>query len=104
MLASVLKASGKNVGLYTSPHLIKFNERIRVNGNCILDEEIASFIDKNKKHIQRINSTFFETTTVMAFDYFVHKKIDIAIIEVGLGGRLDSTNVVNPLLLSLIHI
>ena len=86
MLASVLKASGKNVGLYTSPHLIKFNERIRVNGNCILDEEIASFIDKNKKHIERINSTFFETTTVMAFDYFAHQKIDIAIIEVGLGG------------------
>ena len=101
MLASVLKASGKNVGLYTSPHLIKFNERIRVNGNCILDEEIASFIDKNKKHIERINSTFFETTTVMAFDYFVHKKIDIAIIEVGLGGRLDSTNVVNPLLTAI---
>ena len=101
MVASILETAGYKVGLYTSPHLIKFNERISVNGVHIPDEFIANFIEKNKKHIQRISSTFFETTTVMAFEYFVKQKVDIAIIEVGLGGRLDSTNVVDPLVTAI---
>ncbi|MEL1228220.1 MAG: folylpolyglutamate synthase/dihydrofolate synthase family protein [Candidatus Neomarinimicrobiota bacterium] len=101
MVASILETAGYKVGLYTSPHLIKFNERISVNGVHIPDEFIAKFIEKNKKHIQRISSTFFETTTVMAFEYFVKQKVDIAIIEVGLGGRLDSTNVVDPLVTAI---
>jgi len=101
MVASILETAGYKVGLYTSPHLIKFNERISVNGVHIPDEFIAMFIEKNKKHIQRISSTFFETTTVMAFEYFVKQKVDIAIIEVGLGGRLDSTNVVDPLVTAI---
>lgn len=96
MVASILKSAGYNTGLYTSPHLIRFNERITVNSNCISDEEITSFIDLYKKDIDQISSTFFETTTAMALTYFANKKVDFAIIEVGLGGRLDSTNVVTP--------
>ena len=96
MLASILRSEGYKVGLYTSPHLIRFNERITINGKSILDDDIASFIEKKRMDIDRIRSTFFETTTVMALDYFVQKKVDIAIIEVGLGGRLDSTNIILP--------
>ena len=96
MLASILRSEGYKVGLYTSPHLVRFNERITINGECILDDDIASFIEEKRIDIDRICSTFFETTTVMALDYFVQKKVDIAIIEVGLGGRLDSTNIILP--------
>ena len=95
---SILRGHGYKVGLYTSPHLIKFNERIRVNGRFITDEEIISFMRYAQPSINEIKSTFFEVTTAMAFSHFNEKNVDIAIIETGLGGRLDSTNVVNPVL------
>jgi len=96
MLASVLVAVGYRVGLYTSPHLIRFNERIRVNGIPISDEKIVDFVSRYKSVIEKIQSTFFEATTAMAYEYFYNEKVDIAVIETGLGGRLDSTNVLNP--------
>ena len=96
MIANILRSKGKNVGLFTSPHLVRFNERIRVNGNPISDDKIIHFMEKANPHIEKIESTFFEATTAMAFDYFRNQKVDIAIIETGLGGRLDSTNVINP--------
>ena len=95
---SILREYGYKVGLYTSPHLIKFNERIRINGRFISDEEIMSFMRYVQPSINEIKSTFFEVTTAMAFNHFNEKNVDIAIIETGLGGRLDSTNVVNPVL------
>ena len=96
IINSILVASGYKVGLYTSPHLINFNERIRVNGVTITDEEIISFMKHVETAINEIKSTFFEVTTAMAFHHFNNNVVDIAIIETGLGGRLDSTNVVNP--------
>ena len=96
MVASILESAGYRVGLYTSPHLLRFNERISVNNECISNNEIISFIDTYKEDIDRISSTFFETTTAMALTHFANKKVDFAVIEVGLGGRLDSTNVVVP--------
>ena len=95
-IESILRYSGYSVGVYTSPHLVKFNERIRVDGKLISDGEIISFMDKASEEIKKIKSTFFETTTVMALDYFKKKKVDIAVIETGLGGRLDATNVIIP--------
>lgn len=89
---------GYKVGIYTSPHLVKFNERIRVNGIAILDKEIISFMHKINIPLSSIDLTFFEVTTAMALDYFNNKNVDIAIIETGLGGRLDSTNIINPYL------
>ena len=94
----ILRYSGYKVGIYTSPHLFNFNERIRVDGRPIADEEIISFLDNALKEIDKIGSTFFEVTTVMAFNYFCKKKVDIAIVETGLGGRLDATNVINPII------
>lgn len=94
----VLRGLGKKVGLYTSPHLVKFNERIRVNGIPITDQEIKSFLKQSWTNINKIKSTFFETTTAMALNHFKLKEVDIAIVETGLGGRLDSTNVISPLL------
>ena len=96
IINSILIANGYKVGLYTSPHLINFNERIRVNGVTITDEEIISFMKHVEPAINEIKSTFFEVTTAMAFYHFNNNDVDIAIIETGLGGRLDSTNVVNP--------
>ena len=96
MVASILESAGYRVGVYTSPHLLRFNERISVNDECISNNEIISFIDAYKEDIDRISSTFFETTTAMALTHFANKKVDFAVIEVGLGGRLDSTNVVVP--------
>ena len=104
MIASILHASGKNVGLYTSPHLIRFNERIRINGYPIPDKQIITFMKKVGPAIQEIESTFFETTTAMAFDYFKEQKVDVAVIETGLGGRLDSTNVIKPKVTVISHI
>ena len=104
MIASILHASGKNVGLYTSPHLIRFNERIRINGYPIPDKQIITFMKKVGPVIQEIESTFFETTTAMAFDYFKEQKVDVAVIETGLGGRLDSTNVIKPKVTVISHI
>ena len=96
VINSILIANNYKVGLYTSPHLINFNERIRVNGVTITDEEIISFMKHVEPAINEIKSTFFEVTTAMAFYHFNNNDVDIAVIETGLGGRLDSTNVVNP--------
>ena len=98
IISSILIANSYKVGLYTSPHLINFNERIRINGITITDAEIISFMKHVEPVINEIKSTFFEVTTAMAFYHFNNNDVDIAIIETGLGGRLDSTNVVNPIL------
>ncbi len=95
-IEKILRCGGYKVGIYTSPHLVHFNERIRVNGLPITDKEIICFLNNTTNKIKDIKSTFFETTTVMAFDYFNKKKVDVAIIETGLGGRLDATNVIRP--------
>lgn len=96
-VASILIESGYQVGLYTSPHFIKFNERIQINGIYIPDEYVAKFISDCCDYIDKNGLTFFEVTTAMAFMYFSDRKVDFAVIETGLGGRLDATNVVNPL-------
>ena len=98
MLASVLQTAGYKVGLYTSPHLKDFRERIKINGKKISQNKVVEFIEKNKEFITKIKPSFFEMTVFMAFDYFAKQKIDIAVIEVGMGGRLDSTNIINPLI------
>tara|TARA_B100001094_G_scaffold332629_1_gene405557 strand:- start:73 stop:1317 length:1245 start_codon:yes stop_codon:yes gene_type:complete len=97
ILAKILQSQGFNVGLYTSPHLINFNERIRVNGIPISNDEIIRFTKKHRHYIDKNSITFFEATTAMAFDYFSQHKVDYAVIETGLGGRLDSTNVLSPI-------
>ncbi len=98
MTASVLKEAGYKVGLYTSPHLVDYTERIRVNGTEVEKDFVIQFVDRMESTIQRIKPSFFEVTVAMAFDYFATQKTDINIIEVGLGGRLDSTNVIQPML------
>ncbi len=95
---NILRTAGYKVGLYTSPHLVKFNERIRIDGHPISDEYILKFMANYLDKIKRIESTFFETTSAMAFWYFERQKVDIAVIETGLGGRLDSTNVIKPII------
>ncbi|MGB5699278.1 bifunctional folylpolyglutamate synthase/dihydrofolate synthase, partial [Muriicola sp.] len=89
MLASILAEAGYKVGLYTSPHLKDFRERIRINGVMIPEKEVVLFIRENKKYIERNHMSFFEMTVAMAFEYFSKESVDIAVIEVGLGGRLD---------------
>ena len=96
MLASILQEAGYKVGLYTSPHLKDFRERISINGNTIGKKQVVNFIKKNKTFLLENKLSFFEMTVGMAFDYFAQKEVDIAIIEVGLGGRLDSTNIIIP--------
>lgn len=96
-IASILQEFGYNVGLYTSPHFVKFNERIVINGKQIDDIYISSFVSENEKYIDEHQLTFFEVTTAMAFQYFRDMKTDYCVIETGLGGRLDATNVINPL-------
>ena len=96
MLAAVLTHSGYKTGLYTSPHLLDFTERIRLNGICIPEEAVIAFVKKTSSLIEEIQPSFFELTVAMAFDYFKQQQVDIAVIEVGLGGRLDSTNVIRP--------
>jgi dihydrofolate synthase/folylpolyglutamate synthase len=96
-IASVLQSSGYKVGLYTSPHLKRFNERIRINGSEISDDWVVDFVNKIKPVVEDVEPSFFEVTVAMAFDYFGKKQVDIAVIETGLGGRLDSTNVISPL-------
>lgn len=97
-LAAILQGAGYKTGLYTSPHLVDFRERIRINGLPISKEWVVSFTKKIKPLIDEISPSFFEITVAMAFDYFAQEQIDIAIIETGLGGRLDSTNVITPVL------
>ena len=96
MTAAILMAAGYKVGMYSSLHLICFNKRIRINDSLITNEQIISFVKDYKEDIDEIESTFFETTTAMAFKHFSNHKIDVAVIETGLGGRLDSTNVLSP--------
>lgn len=96
MLASVLQEAGYKVGLYTSPHLKDFRERIRINGKVVSKQFVISFIKRNKAFFDSNNLSFFEMTVGMAFDYFAKQNVDIAVIEVGLGGRLDSTNIIVP--------
>jgi dihydrofolate synthase / folylpolyglutamate synthase len=96
MLASILAKSGYKVGLYTSPHLKDFRERIRINGIVISEQEVINFVEKHKLIFEKIQPSFFEMTVALAFDYFSRQKVDIAVIEVGLGGRLDSTNIITP--------
>ncbi len=98
ILASVLQEAGYKVGLYTSPHLKDFRERIKINGINISENAVAEFISTNKEFISELKPSFFEMTVFMAFDYFDKQNVDIAIIEVGLGGRLDSTNIINPII------
>jgi dihydrofolate synthase/folylpolyglutamate synthase len=97
MLAAVLQTAGYKTGLFTSPHLIDFRERIRINGEMISEDYVCRFIEENIPLIEKIKPSFFELTTLMAFKFFADKKIDIAVIETGMGGRLDSTNIVLPL-------
>ncbi len=97
MIASVLQEAGYKVGLYTSPHLKDFRERVRVNGQMISEEEVVNFVKANKNFLEQHSLSFFELTVGMAFDHFARKKVDIAVVEVGLGGRLDSTNILRPL-------
>jgi dihydrofolate synthase/folylpolyglutamate synthase len=96
MLASVMMESGYKVGLYTSPHLKHFSERIRINGVAISEEEILKYVKSYLPLIEEVQPSFFELTTAMAFEYFTDQQVDIAVMEVGLGGRLDSTNVITP--------
>ncbi len=98
MLASILQGAGYKTGLYTSPHLKEFTERIRINGQEIDQEFVIDFVERIKPEIDKIRPSFFEITAAMAFDYFAHQQVDVAVIEVGLGGRLDSTNVITPVL------
>ena len=97
-LASILQTDGYKVGLYTSPHLIDFRERIKVNGVCISESYVIDFVEKYRSFFEPLHPSFFELTTAMAFKYFADCQIDIAIIEVGLGGRLDCTNIITPIL------
>ncbi len=96
MIASVLQQAGYKTGLYTSPHLVDFRERIKINGKMIPKNYIVEFVEKYKEEFEKIEPSFFEWTVGLAFDYFAKEEVDVAVIEVGLGGRLDSTNVITP--------
>ena len=98
MLAAVLQQAGYQTGLFTSPHLTDFRERIRVNGEMISKQKVVNFVDRYKSEMERLQLSFFEMTTAMAFDYFAQSDVEVAVIETGLGGRLDATNIVQPIL------
>ena len=98
LLAAVLQSAGYRVGLYTSPHLKDFRERIRIDGKQIPKRRVSLFVQKHKKLIEEIKPSFFEITTSMAFNYFAEESVDIAVVEVGLGGRLDCTNIISPII------
>ena len=97
MLASILQEAGYRIGLYTSPHLKDFRERIKINGNEISEEFVTKFVDQHLTFFENHSLSFFEMSVGLAFEYFKEKKVDLAIIEVGMGGRLDSTNIINPM-------
>ena len=96
-IAAMLQECGYHVGLYTSPHLMDFRERIRVNGESVSEQFVIDFVEKNRSFFEPLHPSFFEVTTAMAFEYFKERHIDIAVVEVGLGGRLDCTNIITPL-------
>ena len=95
-LAAILQSAGYKVGLYTSPHLVDFRERIRVNGEVISKEYVIDFVEQHRSFFEPLHPSFFELTTAMAFNWFAKQKVDVAVIEVGLGGRLDCTNIIRP--------
>ena len=95
-LAAILQSAGYRVGLYTSPHLVDFRERIRVNGEMVSEEYVVRFVEEHRAFFEPLHPSFFELTTAMAFNYFAESQVDVAIIEVGLGGRLDCTNIITP--------
>ena len=97
-IAAILQAAGYKVGLYTSPHLVDFRERIRVNGECVSEQYVVDFVAQERGFFEELHPSFFELTTAMAFKYFAEQHVDVAVIEVGLGGRLDCTNVITPVL------
>lgn len=97
-LAAILQKAGYRVGLYTSPHLIDFRERIKVNGQCVSKDYVIQFVERERNFFEPLSPSFFELTTALAFLYFAEQKVDVAVIEVGLGGRLDCTNIITPLL------
>jgi len=97
-LAAILQASGLRTGLYTSPHLLDFRERIRVNGTPVSQDFVIKFIEENRAFLEPLHPSFFEVTTAMAFSWFALQKVDVAVIETGLGGRLDCTNIITPVL------
>ena len=98
LIAAVLQAQGYKVGLFTSPHLVDFRERIRVSGEMIPQEMVVRFVEDNRAFLDELQPSFFETTMALAFSYFVQQQVDVAVVEVGLGGRLDSTNILSPML------
>ena len=98
MIASVLQASGLKTGLYTSPHLLDFRERIRINGQSIPEDEVSAFVSGNQEIIRDVQPSFFEMTVALAFNHFAREQVDVAVIETGMGGRLDSTNIIMPVL------
>jgi len=98
MLAAILQSAGYKTGLYTSPHLLDFRERIKINGEMISEQEVIDFVENHQPVIREIQPSFFEMTVALAFDYFARREVDVAVIEVGMGGRLDSTNIISPLL------
>lgn len=104
MIASVLQEAGFKTGLYTSPHLKDFRERIKVDGEMIAEKDVVDFVSKHREIIEKVKPSFFEMTVAMALNYFAERKVDIAVIEVGLGGRLDSTNIINPVLCVITNI
>ena len=97
-LSAILQMCGYKVGLYTSPHLVDFSERIRINGLPISEDYVVDFVEKEKSFFEPLQPSFFEVTTALAFKYFADMEVDIAVIEVGLGGRLDCTNIIKPIL------
>ncbi len=98
LIAASLQAAGLRVGLYTSPHLVDFRERVRLNGQMIPENYVVRFVEQNKTFLEQIRPSFFETTMALAFAYFADMQVDVAVVEVGLGGRLDSTNIITPML------
>ena len=98
ILASVLQQAGYRTGLYTSPHLQDFRERIKVDGEMIPKQKVVNFVDKHREKMEELELSFFEMSTALAFDYFAQSDVEVAVIETGLGGRLDATNIVVPLL------
>ena len=98
LMAAVLQSLGLKVGLYVSPHYRDFRERIKINGGYMSKKAVVQFVEKNREHFERIQPSFFEMTVAMAFEYFATEEVDVAVIEVGLGGRFDSTNIISPLM------
>ncbi|NOX85360.1 MAG: bifunctional folylpolyglutamate synthase/dihydrofolate synthase [Chlorobi bacterium] len=104
LLASILQEAGYKTGLYTSPHLKDFRERIRINGEMISEKKVVDFIEKNKPLFEEVKPSFFEMTVAMAFEYFANEQVDFAVLETGMGGRLDSTNISAPILTVITNI